>query len=379
MLICGDFFINENNLKNINIDLCFKDIEEVLDRNEFRIINLEAPILKEDITYEKNPKIGPNIFMNEGILNLINNKFNICTLANNHIMDYCAKGVINTINCLEENSIEYIGVKYKNQDLISKVFNYKNKKVGVIIFAENEFLKAPNSDGGVLISNYDCISNYYDISNLRKNVDYLLCIYHGGNEHINLPSPEFVKRTKFLVDIGCDVVICHHAHITSGHLKYNNCDIFFGLGNFVFDSDTQRLPPHWYKGLMIEIDFSDSLSFNLLPVKYDKEYKKLYLLKNEEKEAWFKEFEGINLIIKDEILLNNEFSKLLDLKLNKYQGFLEVIGNKHYQKLVKYNLVPSVFKKYKILMYENLIRNETHRENVLKFLYKRKKINVSNK
>lgn len=370
MIVCGDLYIDKGNINKIDFNLCFKDLHEVLERNEFRVINLEAPILIENKGYKKNPKIGPNLGMNEDIINLIKDRFNICTLANNHIMDYCVNGVIDTIEYLDKSDINYVGIKTRKYDLYSKIINCKNKSVAIINIAENEFLKDPDSDE-VLVSNYDCINNYYEILTLREKVDFVVCIYHGGNEHINLPSPELVKRTKYLIDIGCNVVICHHSHITSGYLKYNDGNIFFGLGNFIFDSEPQKLE-YWYKGLMVEIDFSDNLRFNVIPIRYEPKEKKLYLLKDEEKNIWLKDYQRMNLIIQDEALLEKEFEKLIDKKLIKYRGFLEVIGNKYYQKLAKYNIVPSVFRGNKILLYENLIRCETHRENVIKFLTKNK-------
>lgn len=370
MLIAGDFYIHNNVIKSVNFNSFFKDIQDIISRNEYRVLNLESPILKDSIHYKKNPKIGPNLSMHESVLDLIHNQFNYCTLANNHIMDYCTEGVKDTLLFLQNKEISYVGV-YNKGNAEHSILKINNRNIGIVNVAENEFLTDPNSNE-FTVSSYDPISNYYLINDLRGKVDFLICIYHGGNEHINLPSPELVKRTRFLIDLGCDIVICHHTHIISGMQLYKDKPIFFGIGNFVFDNN-RRNPPYWHIGMLVELRFEKKIEYNVIPFKYDNKNKCIKLLRDREKDNWLQEYESINHTINNADQLMLKFNRASHLQIQKYNGFMEVIGNKHYQRIAKHGILPSIFRPKKILMYENLIRCETHRENILRLIQSKKK------
>jgi hypothetical protein len=39
-------------------------------------------------------------------------------------------------------------------------------------------------------------------------------------------------------ELGVDAIIGHHSHVMQGHEHYQGCEIFYSLGNFVFDVDS---------------------------------------------------------------------------------------------------------------------------------------------
>lgn len=88
-------------------------------------------------------------------------------------------------------------------------------------------------------------------------------LYHGGKEHYQLPTPRMQKDYRFFVDAGADVVINHHQHCYSGYEQYNDKYIFYGLGNFCFESTLRN--SIWNEGYMLKLKFEDIISFELIP------------------------------------------------------------------------------------------------------------------
>ena len=84
-------------------------------------------------------------------------------------------------------------------------------------------------------SGYDPVNAYYEaIQALRPKVDWLIVLYHGGNEYYSLPRPGLKKDFHYLADLGADLVVGHHTHVISGYEIYNGKPLIYSLGNFFF-------------------------------------------------------------------------------------------------------------------------------------------------
>jgi poly-gamma-glutamate synthesis protein (capsule biosynthesis protein) len=68
---------------------------------------LECPLTSN---IKKIKKVGPNLKANPGCIDGIKNgNINVFTLANNHIMDYGAEGLMETIKLCDEKGILTVG------------------------------------------------------------------------------------------------------------------------------------------------------------------------------------------------------------------------------------------------------------------------------
>ena len=88
-------------------------------------------------------------------------------------------------------------------------------------------------------SGYDPVKAYYDINNLKALSDYVIVIYHGGNEYYPLPRPGLKNTFHYLADLGADVVIGHHRHVYSGYEIHNTTPLIYSLGNFWFPFENE--------------------------------------------------------------------------------------------------------------------------------------------
>jgi len=115
------------------------------------------------------------------------------------------------------------------------ILEHCGKKIGVINACEHEFSIADNEHGG---SNaLDLINMQEDITEVRKEADFVVLILHGGIEQYHYPTPRMKRWYRHFVDLGADAVVNHHQHCINGYEVYKGKPIFYGLGNFYFLKD----------------------------------------------------------------------------------------------------------------------------------------------
>lgn len=315
IIIGGDFFPGrgtENFVKN-NPKFIWGDTLELFKRNDFRIINLEAPVTE---SVQKIDKTGPHLKVPFGTLKSLQAAdINIVTLSNNHIRDFGDQGVIDTIENLSKLNIKHVGAGANITDANKILYLTKNKKnIAIINVSENEWSTATDSNAGANpINEIDVV---YAINDAKKNADIVLLIIHGGHEHYQLPSPELVKRYRFFADMGANAIICHHTHCFNGYEVYNSVPIFYGLGNLFFPNKTGLNTSS--EGFLLEltINYDNSLSYILHPYFQilNKEKPQIEFMNDQAKVVFLSKIKTLNLIIENKDKLNEEWSKFVKRK-----------------------------------------------------------------
>lgn len=359
ILVAGDFCPTER-LKPIvesgDYNSIFCEVEPIIKSADYSIVNYECPAVLGD--YPPIAKCGPNLSSSpKGIEAIKYAGFNIATLANNHIMDFGAQGLMDTVNLCSQYNIDPVGVG-KNLEDASKIL-YKKKSgdtLAIINCCEHEFSIAGNASPGA--NPLNPIQQYYKIKEARQNADYVLVIVHGGHEHYQLPSPRMVEIYRFFIDAGADAVVNHHQHCFSGYEVYNDRPIFYGLGNFCFDRENST--SLWHEGFMLELNFRkhERVEYVCYPYTQCCSNAKISVLRKQD--DWIRKIKELNAIITDMGLLQakcEEFydgrKQSIDLMLGPYRGRLFI-------KLYLMRLLPSLMDKAKILQIQNYINCESH-------------------
>lgn len=179
--------------------------------------------------------------------------FNVST-ANNHAFDYGLKGLLETIDYLNNQNILFTGTKKKlYEDFLPIIIERNNIKVGILAYTETVNMSRGVKSG--LISIFDSTRAQMEINNLKQLVDFIIVSYHGGDEYKDYPNKTVKNTMKFLAECGVDIIIGHHPHVPQGINKIGNCIVFYSLGNAVFNQPqhywTQRSFAaliHFYKG-----------------------------------------------------------------------------------------------------------------------------------
>lgn len=273
----------------------FADLLQILKCSDLHITNLECPL-----TYSENKieKSGPGIKSDPASVSLlVQSNVKLACLANNHIFDYGEKGIIETLEVLNESNIESIGILNRTDGREKWVIKEINgKRIGFLNYCEHEFSVR---DSGLLgASGYNPVDAYYDIRILRPKVDWLIVIYHGGNEYYPLARPELKKDFHYLADIGADMVIGHHTHVFSGYEIYNGKPLIYSLGNFFFPYEGE--PKSWNEGVLLNCIIDDSIQFELIPFCQCKDGFEVTLMDGDRKESVINKLKDLSSIIADD-------------------------------------------------------------------------------
>lgn len=369
ILITGDFYPSGRiaDLVHSNkIEYLFGDFLQFISSSDLVITNLEAPL-----TNSSNPiqKTGPNIkapIATADFLRLAG--FNLVTLANNHVMDFGKAGLSDTIDALRKQKMNFIGAGLNETEIKEPfIFEKDGIKVGILNFCENEWSTA--DFGGAGANPIDPINNYYSIKDLKKKVDVLLVITHGGHEYYNLPSPDIQKLLRFYIDAGANAVINHHPHFISGFEIYKSYPIFYSLGNFVFDKGDVK-NPLWNSGAATNLIINKNEPIKFEYITFDQcSDEPVIRLHDIEKRKQIKNYiDNLNEIIINNSLLKEEFIKHIKAKERLYRYYIEPHSSRILGFLQNKKLFPSLWNAKKKKYLYNLIRAEFHRELVIKIL-----------
>lgn len=203
----------ENNNRDFNY--FFREVSEVLAKDDLTIANLETPLTDAGEEYRVEKKFnfkGDADYTNI----LIEGSIEIVNLANNHTYDYGEKGYNDTINNLENASFPYFG--YENYTIM-EIEGIKIGLAGVTGWNE-EYAKKDTQEA----------INYFQ----EKGTDLIIMTYHWGIEREYTQNEIQENIARYAIDNGADLVLGHHPHVLQGIECYNGKYIVYSLGNFVF-------------------------------------------------------------------------------------------------------------------------------------------------
>ena len=367
LLIAGDLTLQDRAARiewnEVSLHQAFIDVKNIAKGCDHCIVNLESPVTNNTKAIKKD---GPSLKSLPTVMNIIRYcGFDIVTLANNHLKDYGCQGVMDTIRFCKENFINTIGAA-QNLSLARKpiiIEHAKSISVGLINVCEHEFSIATSDSAGA--NPLELTNLYYDIRTLKKKVDKVVVIVHGGREHYQLPTPRMKREYHLLADYGADVIVNHHQHCFSGYEIYNGTPIFYGLGNFFFDKSGSR-NSRWNQGLLLQLELGkDKIDFSLTPYEQCNEEAVVILL---EYETVKEKIEELNSIIADNDKLEKAFDNMVS-SIKPLSPFLP-FGNRYLRAFYSRGWLPEMFSTKNKVVMENAVSCETHREVLLHYLNK---------
>jgi poly-gamma-glutamate capsule biosynthesis protein CapA/YwtB (metallophosphatase superfamily) len=223
------------------------DAVDVLDRTapDARIINLETSVTKSDdywqgkgINYRMNPDNIPCITA-AGI--------NICSLANNHVLDWGYAGLEETLRTLRKARIRTSGAGMNLMEAESPAILEIAKKGRVIVFSFGSETSgippnwaAAGDRPGVNLLQDLTVSTVRRIGKkireIRRQGDIVVASIHWGwNWGYNIPQEQVEFSHTLIDDAGADVIYGHSSHHAKGIEVYRDKPILYGCGDFIND------------------------------------------------------------------------------------------------------------------------------------------------
>lgn len=338
----------------------FSGLANLINQSDYSVLNLETPIVvKKD--YKPIPKVGFTLSAPAAIVDMIQKAgFDAVTLANNHILDFGPKALMDTMRLLDEKGIEHVGAGKDLGDASQVLYKtIGDRKLAIINFCENDFSIADQETPGAFP--LDVVKNVHQIQNAKTNADFVVVIVHGGIELYPLPSPWMKELYRFFVDMGADVVVNHHQHCYSGYEVYQGKPIFYGLGNLCLDSKVVNDPKR-HVGIITQLSLTDKISFEIIPYRQCDVEAKVTLLEQKEKDAIIEDIRHLNEIIDDETKLQVEYQRIVKGKTNQVFYKFSSYSGKLYAYLVQKGLLKVSLKKNRALRLLEYLNCDSHRD-----------------
>lgn len=246
-----------------------EEIINYLCDSDYTVVNVEGCI-GNGVSTASKPLVHANPPECVDFLKKING--NIWALANNHIADCGREGIESTLNIAAENGIQTVGIGL-NLAQAEKPIIIENdgSDIGIIAVTEEETPQATeNTEGSVSWNNNKKISQM--IAEVKTKCRWCVVVVHSGAEFCQLIPPSARKQYKKYLEFGADIVVGHHPHVVQNYEKIGDKIIFYSLGNFIFDTDYQRLQKYTEYGIFVKFFFGeDSFTWDYKAMKIDRE------------------------------------------------------------------------------------------------------------
>ena len=246
----------EGDIKALFGDVCdlIKSADRTVVNLECALTNAEGGIKKFGPCLKANPKCADTL-KKLGVSDVM--------LSNNHVFDFGIQGLKDTLESLERVGLPYTGIGENDTDSRKPyIIEQNNKKIGFINVCEHEYSYAlPDRIG---TNPFDPFLTMQDIRALKKQVDHVIVLYHGGKEHCRYPSPRLRNLCREMVLCGADVVITQHSHCIGCYEEYEGGHIVYGQGNFHFC--WSNMAETWYTCMLIELLIEDDVKIGFIPL-----------------------------------------------------------------------------------------------------------------
>lgn len=193
----------------------------------------------------------------------------IWSIGNNHTMDAGKEGVISTKEIAAKLGCKTFGAGLNIHEASEPV--YLDEAGGIGIFGVSymaECIPATETEPGIFRwDDFDYISKR--IQEIKSRCRWCILVSHGGEEFTSLPSPYTRDRYLKFLELGADVVVAHHPHVPENYELFENGKaIFYSLGNFIFDTDYQRVHLYTDLGILLKLSFTEEkMDFEAIGIK----------------------------------------------------------------------------------------------------------------
>ena len=285
------------------------EILPVLKAADFRIVNQENVLCKEGVGFAI-AKSGPNLRGEPENVDLLKaGGFDCAILANNHFGDFHFDAIKDTLAVLDKEGIDHIGGGMNLAEAYASVIYEKDgTRISIIAVCENEFGGATKTAPGAACYNLRLLADR--IAEEKEKADFVVVVFHGGNEYNPLPAPKARDRYRLILDLGADALVGGHPHCMQGYEYYRGKPIVYSLGNFFFPWPGTKPERGWNFGYMAELTFKkgEKTAIALHPYRLFPDTKKLHLLDGEDKALTLAYIEKISALIGDD----DELAKYFD-------------------------------------------------------------------
>jgi poly-gamma-glutamate synthesis protein (capsule biosynthesis protein) len=199
--------------------------------------------------------------------------FDVMSVATNHIKN-CGLGdcgdraFFDTLDNLRDNGILPVGAGNNLEEALQPVVVEVNGvRFGIVSLGMVEPMAfATDTTPGIAVLNDDNLRSA--IANARLQADVVIAMPHWGPEDTPLPNEYQLHFAQVAVDAGADLVVGTHTHVVQAIERIEGIDVFYGLGNFIFDQ-TWDLAHQQGVILLVNFEGPNYIGYELIPTHVD--------------------------------------------------------------------------------------------------------------
>jgi poly-gamma-glutamate synthesis protein (capsule biosynthesis protein) len=202
--------------------------------------------------------------------------FDVMSVATNHIKncsgascrDYFNRAFNDTLDNLLANGILPVGAGASLENAMQPVVvEVKGVRFGFVSLGMVEPMAFAGQDSpGIAELNDENLPSAIDAA--RQVSDVVIAMPHWGPEDTSDPDSLQKHFAQVAVETGADVVVGNHTHVVQAIQQLNGIDVFYGLGNFVFDQ-TWDLAHQQGVMLLLHFNGSDYAGYDIIPTHVD--------------------------------------------------------------------------------------------------------------
>ena len=265
LIVGGDVMLGGRMRKVIaehGTDHPFEAVRPLLAHASNALANLEGPFArhagKVDRTYSY--RVHPRLAHTLKAAGL-----NVMQLANNHLMDCGAGGVLETLAAVQNAGILPLGGGRDTESAHRPVIlsDERNMRIGLLGYYWNRRCAAMGHLPGGAMDTPERIER--DIKALRERADRVVVSFHWGIPYDKNPSNNDREKARWAIDCGADVVVGHHPHVLQPIEVYRGCPIYYSVGNFAFGSGNSKA-----EGMLVALRFEASSTISSIYPLYVK-------------------------------------------------------------------------------------------------------------
>lgn len=247
-------------------ELLSKDVLDFLHSGNHVIANVEGPLVPQGGNKATEGVQQLMHTMNPAAIKVLANMHaDIWNICNNHIMDAGPEGMECTLNEAKRAGVRTLGAGMNIDEAARPIILDEAGGIGLLGVGYQRGCKPAAEDKAGCLNWSDLERIEAVMKNIKSKCRWCIVVAHGGEEFTSLPSPYTRDRYLKYLEMGADVVVCHHPHVPMNYELVGEKAIFYSLGNFIFDTPYQRSQYNTEKGLLLKLNFNEE-SFDFEPM-----------------------------------------------------------------------------------------------------------------
>ncbi len=242
-------------------------IVKFLSETDYTVANVEGAVTSAKASADK-PLLHANPYGAVEVFKKING--NIWNLGNNHTTDCGIEGIESTLEVARENGCQTFGVGKNIDEAKKPLILNEAGGIGMISLCYEKYKATETTPGVFSWVEEEAVCQL--IKEVKTKCRWCVIVSHVGQEFSSMPLPHIRKRYKKFLKFGADLIVGHHPHVVQNYERVGDKMIFYSLGNFIFDTDYQRLQSYTDRGILLKVNFdTERYTWEYLPTRIDRD------------------------------------------------------------------------------------------------------------